>query len=143
MSLLVCTLAACTADDAPPPSNQPLGCTGGGVIDQNNSTSTHDSITLFGTVNLGNCDGAADLASVVVTNVTTGMAGEGHASAPYCAAFFREYDVWANAPLRAGANRIEVRVQAGAWRACETVDVSCSPCTEGPGPVDAGVDSAM
>lgn len=120
-------LGACAVDE-PPPSPSPIqGCSGGGVIDQAPSTSTAETITLTGTVNLGNCDGSADVASVVVVNLTTSMAGSGHTSAPYCAGFFREYDVYATATLGVGRNLVEVRVDAGAWRACETVEVSYSP----------------
>src|SRR3954464_5867637 len=98
--LLGFALAGCFTDNVPPETNYPPGCSGGGVIDPEPSTSTIDSIFMGGTVNLGNCPGdGAEVASVVVTNVTTNVAGSGDASAPYCAAFFREYYVTAKAPL--------------------------------------------
>ena len=138
-SLLV--LGGCPAEDDGSYVPSTSTCNGGGVIDPEPTTSTFDSISLFGTVNLGNCDGAVDPATVTVKNVTTDAAGSGHASDPYCAAFFREYDVRATASLRPGHNVVEVHVQAGMWRACDTVEIDCTPCSSPPAPADAGIDA--
>jgi hypothetical protein len=124
-------VCGCVGENTGTPPAMPA-CDTGGVIDQAPTTSMFDQISLTGTANLGNCTDGMDQAVVTVTNVTTGAAGSGHASAPYCAAFLREYDVSASAPLQPGPNSLRVRVEAGTWHRCEMVDVECAPCSPPP-----------
>jgi hypothetical protein len=138
---LACAGVGGCHDEPAPPIPPTSSCNGGGIFTEKETSSSFDSIGLFGEVTLGNCTDGPGPATVEVLDVTTGRRGTGSASAR-CAAFFRVFTVRADAPLAPGANVIEVHVSAGDYRACDTVRVDCAPCTPPPPAPDAAVADA-